>query len=239
MDIYKILSILIYIMGLPLWVILWSQLIGFDWLKKIPKLKITFYGGMFALFVNILLAYVAEVPEYGVELGIYAYVERNAITVAGLSLAIATFIIVTFSRVSTVEQDEKMHLFLQSVFTSFLLGILGVLPLYWVPQVYGWLTILRHLKTIPELFSVFILGSAMIIYVDSIRLQDLKDLATQLTQRERAESYKKGKIEWDQSLSVGVTEIDEQHMMLVYRVREFSEAARARKCLIRSFHYGY
>jgi hemerythrin-like metal-binding protein len=224
MDTFKIIVILIYLIGLPTWVILWKQLIGFEWLKKISKLKITFYGGMFALIVNLIFAYVSEIPEYGVELGIYAYVERNAITVAGLSLAIATFIIVTFSRVTTVEQDEKMHLFLQAVFTSFLMGILGVLPLYWVPQIYGWLTILRHLKTIPELYSVFILGSAMIIYVDSIRMQDLKDLATQLTQREKVETYKKNKIEWDPSLSVGINEVDEQHMMLIYRVKELSEA---------------
>ncbi len=193
-------------------------------MEKIPKLKITFYGGAFALMVNVILTYLSEVPEYGVELGIYAYVERNAITVAGLSLAIATFIIVTFSRVSTVEQDEKMSLFLQAVFTSFLMGILGVLPLYWVPQIYGWLTILRHLKTIPELFSVFILGSAMIIYIDSIRIQDLKDLAFELRLRERAEEYRKSKIEWDESLSVGVNEIDEQHKMMVYRLNELSVA---------------
>jgi hypothetical protein len=67
------------------------------------------------------------------------------------------------------------------VFTAFLLGVIGVLPLYWVPQIYGWLTILRHLKTIPELYSVFILGSAMIIYVDSIKIQDLKNVAKELT----------------------------------------------------------
>jgi hemerythrin-like metal-binding protein len=224
MNEFKILSILIYIIGLPLWFFLWRQLIGFEWLEKIPKLKITFYGGAFALIVNLILTYFSEIPEYGVELGIYAYVERNAITVAGLSLAIATFIIVTFSRVTTVEQDEKMHIFLTSVFTSFLMGILGVLPLYWVPQIYGWLTILRHLKTIPELYSVFILGSAMIIYIDSIRMQDLKDLAFELKLRERAEEYKRNKIEWDENLSVGVKEIDEQHKMMVYRLNELSVA---------------
>jgi hemerythrin-like metal-binding protein len=224
MDQFKIISILIYVIGLPLWVLLWRQLIGFEWLNKIPKLKITFYGGAFALLANMALAYVSEIPEYAIELPLYAYVERNAITVAGLSLAIATFIIVTFSRVSTVEQDEKMHLFLTSVFTSFLMGILGVLPLYWVPQIYGWLTTLRHLKTIPELFSVFILGSAMIIYVDSIRMQDLKDLSLQLKLRKRADDYKKNKIEWNESLSLGVNEIDEQHMMLVYRLNDLSEA---------------
>jgi hemerythrin len=179
---------------------------------------------MLSARVNIALAYIAEIPEYGVELPLYGYVERNAITVAGLSLAIATFIIVTFSRVTSVEQDEKMKIFLQAVFISFLLGLLRVLPLYWVPQMYGWLTTLRHLKTIPELFSVFILGSAMIIYVDSIRIQDLKDLSLELKLRKSAEDYKKNKIEWDESLSLGINEIDEQHMMLIYRLNELSEA---------------
>jgi hemerythrin-like metal-binding protein len=93
-----------------------------------------------------------------------------------------------------------------------------------MPQTHGWLTILRHLKTVSYLFSLFILGSAMIIYVDSIRMQDLKDLAVQLIYRERAEAYKRDRIEWDQSLSVGVDEIDEQHKMMVTRVRELSDA---------------
>jgi len=181
MDYYQTISVAIYGIGLVLWFIVWKMLIGYDWINKIPKLRITLFGGAFAILVNLILATIAEIPEYGVELGIYSYVERNAITVAGLSLAIATFIIVTFSRVTTVETDEKMTKFLTLVFTSFLLGVLGVLPLYWVPQIYGWLTILRHLKTIPELYSVFILGSAMIIYVDSIKLQDIKDVAKELT----------------------------------------------------------
>jgi hypothetical protein len=112
MNTFKILAILIYLIGIPLWALLWRQLIGFDWLKKIPKLNITFYGGALLLFGKMVTAYFADVPEYGTELGLTIVVERNAITVVGLSLAIATFIIVTFSRVSTVEQDEKMHLFL-------------------------------------------------------------------------------------------------------------------------------
>jgi hypothetical protein len=180
MNTFKLLSIGIYVAGFLLWFVLWKLLLGYDIIKKIPKLNITLYGGAFAIFANILLAFIAEVPEYSVELGIYTYVERNAITVAGLSLAIATFIIVTFSKVSNVEHDERMHKFLTSVFSAFLLGVLGVLPLYWVPQIYGWLTILRHLKTIPELYSVFILGSAMIIYVDSLSVQGLKDAVLEL-----------------------------------------------------------
>jgi len=181
MNNFQTISVAIYAIGFCLWFLTWKILIGYKWLKIIPKLNITLFGGAFALFINLILAFIAEIPEYGVELGIYAFVERNAITVAGLSLAIATFIIVTFSKVTTVETDEKMTKFLTLVFTAFLLGVLGVLPLYWVPQIYGWLTILRHLKTIPELYSVFILGSAMIIYVDSIKIQDIKEVAKELT----------------------------------------------------------
>jgi hemerythrin-like metal-binding protein len=54
-------------------------------------------------------------------------------------------------------------------------------------------------------------------------MQDLKDLAVQLTERGRAETYKGKKIEWNPSLSVGVIEIDEQHMMLVNKIRELSD----------------
>jgi hemerythrin len=224
MDEFKIISILIYVIGVPLWIFLWSQLIGFEWLKKVPGLMITFFGGLLVLIVNMYLTFLSEIPDYETELGIYSYVETNAITVAGLALVIATFSIVAFSRGTTSDQDRRMNLYLKCVFAAFLLGVLGVLPLYWVPQVYGWLTILRHLKTIPELFSVFILGSAMIIFLSSIRIQDLKDIQIEIKKRKRVEDYKKKKVEWNSSLSVGVNEIDEQHMMMIYRVKELSEA---------------
>jgi len=78
MDYYQTISVSIYAIGLILWFILWKLLIGYDWINKIPKLRITLFGGAFALIANLLLTTVAEIPEYTVELGIYSYVERNA-----------------------------------------------------------------------------------------------------------------------------------------------------------------
>jgi hemerythrin-like metal-binding protein len=224
MDEFHSISIFIYVIAVPIWVIFWKQLVGFSWLKKIPMLNITFFGGILILIINAYLTYLSEVPEYTTELGIYDYVERNAITVAGLALVIATFSIVAFSRGTSIDQDRRMNLYIKCVFAAFLFGVLGVLPLYWVPQKYGWLTILRHLKTVPELFSVLTLGSAMITFLSSIKIQELKDIKIEITKRKRAEKFKKNKIEWDPNLSVGVRKIDNQHKMLVHRIKELSEA---------------
>jgi hemerythrin-like metal-binding protein len=223
-DEFKIASILIYILALPLWVLLWWKLIGFGWFKKIPYLQVTFYGALAVLAINLFLAYLAEIPEYDTETGLYTYVETNAITVAGLALVIATLSIVTLSRGSSIDQDRRMNLFIKCIFTAFLLGILGVLPLYWVPQVYGWLTLLRHIKTVPEIFSVFLLGSAMLVYLSMVKVHELKDISIEIKKRQRAEQYRKGKMDWDSSLSVGINEIDEQHMMIMYRVKELCQA---------------
>ena len=111
----------------------------------------------------------ATTPSYKVEIEIYEYVERNGITVAGFSMAIAVFVVLTFrDQVDNLKRKESKK-FLQLVFISFLIIVIGVLPLYWIPQVDGWLTILRNLKTIPFLYSLFILASAIVIYLHILK----------------------------------------------------------------------
>jgi ABC-type multidrug transport system fused ATPase/permease subunit len=114
------------------------------------------------------MASIAEIPEYGIEVGIYGFVERNAITVATFTLGIAVFVVLTFDKTANLLDQDESREFLLLIFSSFVLSLLGVLPLYWVPQVFGWLTTLRHLKTVPYTFSLFILAAAMLIYLAEI-----------------------------------------------------------------------
>jgi len=168
MDFHN-LAIGIYFLGLVLWFFVWRGLVGYDWLKKEKLMLMPFIGGAFALIVNMMFAYYAEIPEYSVEIGIYGFVESNAKTIATFTLGIAVFVVVTFEKtVNILDQNESRH-FLQLVFSSFLLSVVGVLPLYWVPQNYGWLTTLRHLKTVPYLYSLFIFAAAMVIYIYEIK----------------------------------------------------------------------
>jgi hypothetical protein len=168
----------IYIMGLVIWFFVWRLLIGYAWLKKERMMYIPFCGGIIVFLINVVLALLAEIPEYGIEVGIYGFVEKNAATVALFTLGIAVFVVVTFRKHAKMLAHDNSRKFLQLVFTSFLLSVMGVLPLYWVPQVFGWLTTLRHLKTVPFLYSLFILGAAMTVYLHEIKKDESPLLPT-------------------------------------------------------------
>jgi hypothetical protein len=111
-------------------------------------------------------------------LGIYSYVERNGITVAGFALGIAVFVVISFKTLVDIMERKEAIKFLQLCFAAFLLVIIGVLPLYWVPQEFGWLTTLRHLKTIPMIYSAFTLGSGIIVF-----LHVMKDTLNEMAQK--------------------------------------------------------
>ena len=162
------LGVAIYAVGLMFWFVFWQWAIGYDRLTKERTLHIALWGGALVFLINMILTSLAEIPEYGVEIGIYSFVEDNAKTVAGFTLGIAVFVVVTFRDTVSLEREESRK-FLQLVLTSFLFSIMGVLPLYWVPQVFGWLTVLRHLKTVPYLYSLFTLAAAMMIYLHQLR----------------------------------------------------------------------
>jgi predicted small secreted protein len=176
--IFEILEIIIYIVGVVVWFIYWHYLIGFDWLKKERLLHITFWGGTFVLLMNALLTFFSTVPEYSVELGIYSYVERNGITIAGLTLGIAVFVVISFKTLVDILERPEAIKFLKLCFFSFLLIVIGVLPLYWVPQEFGWLTTLRHLKTILMIYAAFTLGSGIIVF-----LHIMKDTLKEMTRK--------------------------------------------------------
>jgi hypothetical protein len=168
MDFQK-LAISIYVIGLILWLFIWRGLVGYKWLKIERLMLLPFIGGIVAFGINVVLAYFAQIPEYSVEIGIYGFVESNAKTIATFTLGIAVFVVVTFEKTVNILNQQESRQFLLLVFSSFLLAVVGVLPLYWVPQNFGWLTTLRHLKTVPYLYSLFLFAAAMVIYIYEIR----------------------------------------------------------------------
>lgn len=165
MDIYESISIGLYAAGLVFWFPLWKIVMGYSYFKKEPYLYLPFAGCILLFLVNILLTWLGHTPEYEVEIGIYEYVENNGVTVAGFAMAIAVFVVLTFREHVNVLNHPESKKFLELVFYSFLIVLLGVLPLYWIPQTDGWLTVLRNFKTIPYLYSLFILASGIILFI--------------------------------------------------------------------------
>ena len=167
---YTYLAVAIYLVGIPGWVLVWRKVVGGrEWFREVPYLYVPFWGAIMVLLVNAALSSIAEIPEYGVEIGIYGFVEGNAKSVAAFSLGIAIFVVVTFEKFSDILDQEESKKFIIMLFSSFLFSVIGVLPLYWVPQIFGWLTTLRHLKTVPYTYSVFIFAAAMIFYIHEVR----------------------------------------------------------------------
>jgi hypothetical protein len=95
MDLF---AVVIYFLAGICWLYAWRALVGYNWLRQMPLLWIAFMGGLFVLAVNFFLGFFSSVPDYATELQIYNFVETNATTVAGLTLAIAIFVVVTFDK---------------------------------------------------------------------------------------------------------------------------------------------
>jgi len=162
---------LVYLGGLVAWILMWRLVVGFEWLQKERLLHLPFWGGVLVLGINALLAATGEMQPYAVEIGIYGFVETNSITIGGFSLGIAVFVVFTFDKAISPLQREESRKFLQLVFSAFLLAVIGVLPLYWVPQTAYAITLLKHLKTIPFTWSAFTLAAAIVIYIRLMRIE--------------------------------------------------------------------
>jgi hypothetical protein len=156
---------LVYSLGLLLWFLVWHYLVGYSLLRKVKLLYIAFFGAPFVFIVNIILGFYSIVPEYNIELQLYPYVEDNSKTVGVLSLAIAVFVALRFKGGELDMTKPMIKLFLWLIFWAFLLSVLGALPLYWMPSDKYLLTALRHIKSVPLFYSLFILGAGIIVFM--------------------------------------------------------------------------
>lgn len=158
-------EIIIYLSGGLFWLYLWHALVGYDWLKRSRLMYLPFLGALFVFASNICLAFFTCTRTYNSEMKIYPYVEQNAKTVAGLALAIALFVYFKFNAEGGMLESANSRKFISLVFWSFLLSVIGCLPLYWIPPIPGWITVLMHLKTVPFTYSIFILATSIILFL--------------------------------------------------------------------------
>jgi hypothetical protein len=165
-----ITAVVIYILAIPGWLYLWHLLVGYDWLAKRRLLFISFGGALFVFSMNAVLSIFSKTPDYKTELSLTKYLEIDATAVAGFALAIAIFVLVKFDKEGGIMERPTSRKFLSLIFWSFLISVVGCLPLYWVPSIDGSLTVLRHLKTVPFTYSLFILSSAITIFIYDIHL---------------------------------------------------------------------
>ena len=162
---FDFIASIVYLLGLLFWFPLWHYLVGFSLLRKLKLLRIAFFGAPFVFIVNIVLGFFSTVPEYDVELQLYPYVEENAKIVAVTSFAISVFVALRLGSGQIDQANPRIKLFIWLIFWAFLLSVLGALPLYWVPSDKYWLTALRHIKSVPLFYSIFILGAAVIVFL--------------------------------------------------------------------------
>jgi hypothetical protein len=165
METSGLIAFWIYLIGLLGWYAVWHYLLGFTILKKLKLLHLSFWGAQLVFIVNIILAVFAVTHDYATELALYPYVESNAKTVAGMSLAIAVFWVFVTKDKLLEEAHALVKIFLWLLFWAFLISVMGTLPLYWVPPGDHWLTALRHIKSVPFFYSLFILASALIVFM--------------------------------------------------------------------------
>jgi len=159
------IAFMAYLVGLAGWYGVWHYLLGFSILKRMKLLLLPFLGAQFVFGVNMVLAFFTESCDYTTELALYQYVEANATTVGGMSLAIAVFWVFASRGNMLEEADPLVKMFLWLLFWSFLFSVLGVLPLYWCPPGGYWLMTLRHIKTVPFLYGLFTLASALVVFM--------------------------------------------------------------------------
>ncbi len=162
---FDFIGTIVYSLGLLLWFLVWHYLVGYSLLRKLKLLYIAFFGAPFVFIVNIILGFCSIVPEYNIELQLYPYVEENAKIVAVTSFAISVFVALRLGSGQIVHTNPRIKLFLWLIFWAFLISVLGTLPLYWVPPYKYWLTSLRHIKSVPLFYSLFILGAAIIVFM--------------------------------------------------------------------------
>ncbi|ROQ24204.1 hypothetical protein [Gallaecimonas pentaromativorans] len=163
------IAITVYSLGLLGWYGLWHALVGYPLLAKLKYLRIPFWGAQFVFVANVVLGYYTPEIDYQTELALYPYVEANATTVASMSLAIAVFWVFVSKDKPLEEAGSLVKIFLWLLLWSFLISVMGALPLYWVPPGGYWLMTLRHLKCLPFFYSLFLLSSALIVFMYELR----------------------------------------------------------------------
>jgi hypothetical protein len=135
-------------------------------MKEKKPLILIFLMTILVLGINGVLTLISPIPPYETELKIYEYVEVNSRVIATMALAIAVF---AYYALSTIKRSfDLIKNFLFYIICGFIMVMIGVFPLYWMPANDGWLTVLRHIKTVFYTYSLFSISAAMIVFIYSV-----------------------------------------------------------------------
>lgn len=165
-------GVLVYLTGAVGWLLIWQRLISFDALRQNQLLWLPLVAAELVFMINIWLCMVSrdlELMDFNAGLTVYAYVEQNATTISGMALGIAIFIVVEFRDSGLMMDRAVARRFLSLILWSFLIAIIGCLPLYWIPAREDWLMLLKSLKTVPFTYALFILASAIVLFLAEIK----------------------------------------------------------------------
>jgi hypothetical protein len=166
MNLFVFLSLMVYILGILGWLFIWKVYDGYKIMKEKKPLIFIFMMALFVLGLNGVLTLISPIPPYETELTIYEYVEVNSRVIATMALAIAVF---AYYALSSIKRSfDLIHNFLFYIMCGFIMVMIGVFPLYWMPATDGWLTVLRHVKTVFYTYSLFSISSAMIVFIYTV-----------------------------------------------------------------------
>lgn len=162
MELTTILSIalsLCYIGAAVGWFFLWNMCGGYSVLQEKKLLYIPYVLCPFTLCANAVLVHWERFPPYELERVIHEHLVSNARVIATLALAVGIFVRIGL-------KPKFFDQFLCFILLAFALAVAGVLPVYWQPAVRFTLTCLRHLKTIPYTYSIYLLTAALLCFMD-------------------------------------------------------------------------
>lgn len=159
---------IIYLLGIILWVFVWYLIDGFYLSGETKLLWFPFIACIFILITNLFLwknlEDVHDCDQYENELNKLQYVERNA---AHLVTAITGLLLIA-AAISDLKGNAsipKSSTMFESI--AFICAVVGVLPKYWIPSKKStWLIMLRHLKTLPYTYSVALFLGGLITLLD-------------------------------------------------------------------------
>jgi hypothetical protein len=166
MNMFVSLSVFVYVLGILGWLFIWKVYNGYKLMKEKKPLILIFLMTILVLGINGVLTLISPIPPYETELKIYEYVEVNSRVIATMALAIAVF---AYYALSTIKRSfDLIKNFLFYIICGFIMVMIGVFPLYWMPANDGWLTVLRHIKTVFYTYSLFSISAAMIVFIYSV-----------------------------------------------------------------------
>ena len=172
-DIYalrrlKIIIIIVYSIGIVLWLLAWLLIDGIELSSQINLLWIPFLACILILAVNLSLWINLDVlhdcNNYDKELEKLQYVERNA---AHMVNAITGLLLIA-AAISVMKKNALIPpdvIIFES--SAFICVVVGVLPKYWIPSKRPfWLVILRHCKTVPFTYAISLFLGGLIILLN-------------------------------------------------------------------------